>query len=105
LAGIDPDTGMPRRRVAHLSEIPAEARPLIQHLVDQRLLATDVNKETSEATIEPAHEALLRQWGLLEGWLTEDASLLAVLEGSSAPAAIGRRTIGGSLGSRTLQIA
>ena len=81
LAGIDPDTGMPRRRVAHLSEIPAEARPLIQHLVDQRLLATDVNKETSEATIEPAHEALLRQWGLLEGWLTEDASLLAVLEG------------------------
>ena len=81
LAGIDPDTGAPRRRVARLSEIPAEARPLIQHLVEQRLLATDVNKETGEATIEPAHEALLRQWGLLEGWLTEDAGLLAVLEG------------------------
>jgi formylglycine-generating enzyme required for sulfatase activity len=80
LAGIDPDTGAPRRRVARLSEIPAEARPLIQHLVDQRLLATDVSKETGEATIEPAHEALLRQWGLLEGWLTEDAGLLAVLE-------------------------
>ena len=27
LAGIDPDTGAPRRRVARLSEIPAEARP------------------------------------------------------------------------------
>jgi len=81
LAGIDPDTGAPRRRVARLSEIPAEARPLIQHLVEQRLLSTDVNKETSEATIEPAHEALLRQWGLLQGWLTEDAGLLAVLEG------------------------
>ena len=39
LAGIDPDTGAPRRRVARLSEIPAEARPLIQHLVEQRLLA------------------------------------------------------------------
>jgi hypothetical protein len=26
LAGIDPDTGAPRRRVARLSEIPAEAR-------------------------------------------------------------------------------
>ena len=75
LAGIDPDTGAPRRRVARLSEIPAEARPLIQHLVEQRLLATDVNKDTGEATIEPAHEALLRQWGLLEGWLTEDAGL------------------------------
>jgi formylglycine-generating enzyme required for sulfatase activity len=81
LAGIDPDTGAPRRRVARLSEIPAEARPLIQHLVEQRLLATDVNKDTGEATIEPAHEALLRQLGLLQGWLTEDAGLLAVLEG------------------------
>ena len=64
-----------------MSEIPAEARPLIQHLVEQRLLATDVNKDTGEATIEPAHEALLRQWGMLDGWLTEDAGLLAVLEG------------------------
>jgi formylglycine-generating enzyme required for sulfatase activity len=81
LAGIDLDTGAPRRRVARLSEIPAEARPLIQHLVEQRLLSTDVNKETGEPTIEPAHEALLRQWGLLQGWLTEDAGLLAVLEG------------------------
>ncbi|HTV31327.1 MAG TPA: SUMF1/EgtB/PvdO family nonheme iron enzyme [Xanthobacteraceae bacterium] len=81
LAGIDPDTGAPHRRVARLSEIPAEARPLIQHLVEQRLLATDLDKNTGEAIIEPAHEALLRQWGLLEGWLTEDAGLLAVLEG------------------------
>jgi formylglycine-generating enzyme required for sulfatase activity len=80
LAGIDPDTGAPRRRVARLSEIPTEARPLIQHLVDQRLLATDVAKDTGENTIEPAHEALLRQWGLLQGWLTEDSALLAVLE-------------------------
>src|ERR1700732_3884964 len=81
LAGIDPDTGAPRRRVARLSEIPAEARPLIDDLVDQHLLATDVSKDTGEKTIEPAHEALLRQWGLLDGWLAEDAGLLAVLEG------------------------
>jgi formylglycine-generating enzyme required for sulfatase activity/class 3 adenylate cyclase len=81
LAGIDPDTGSPRRRIARLSEIPPEARPLIQHLVEQRLLATDVAKDTGEKTIEPAHEALLRQWGLLQGWLAEDAGLLAELEG------------------------
>jgi formylglycine-generating enzyme required for sulfatase activity len=81
LAGIDPDTGTPRQRVARQSEIPAEARPLINHLVDQRLLATDVAKESGEQTIEPVHEALLRQWGLLQGWLAEDAGLLAVLEG------------------------
>jgi formylglycine-generating enzyme required for sulfatase activity len=81
LAGIDPDTGAPRRSVARLSEVPAEARSLIQHLIEQRLLATDVSKETGETTIEPAHEALLRQWGLLRGWLVEDAGLLTVLDG------------------------
>jgi formylglycine-generating enzyme required for sulfatase activity len=81
LAGINPDTGAPRRRVARLAEIPAEARPLIQHFVEQRLLATDVAKDTGENTIEPAHEALLRQWSLLQGWLAEDAGLLTVLEG------------------------
>src|SRR5262249_22835661 len=41
LAGIDPDSGGPRRRVARKSEIPQEARPLIDYLVEQRLLATD----------------------------------------------------------------
>jgi formylglycine-generating enzyme required for sulfatase activity len=81
LAGIDPDTGSPRQRVARQSEIPEEARPLINHLVDQRLLATDIAKQTGEQTIEPVHEALLRQWGLLQGWLAEDAGLLGVLEG------------------------
>jgi hypothetical protein len=80
LAGIDPDTGAPRRRVARLSEIPAEAQPLIRHLVEQRLLATDVAKDIGETTIEPAHEALLRQWGVLQGWLEEDAVALRVLE-------------------------
>jgi len=82
LAGIDPDTGAPRRRIARRSEIPAESRRLIDLLVEQRLLSTDVSKETGEVTIEPVHEALLRQWGLLQGWLAEDAGLLSVLEGA-----------------------
>ena len=81
LAGIDPDTGSPRRRIARCSEIPPESAPLIDLLVQQRLLATDVAKDTDEVTIEPVHEALLRQWGLLQGWLAEDAGLLGVLEG------------------------
>ena len=38
-------------------------------------------RSSGEATIEPAHEALFRQWSLLESWLAEDAALLAVLEG------------------------
>jgi len=80
LAGIDPETGAPRRRIARMAEIPEEARPLVEHLVAARLLATDVD-ENGAATIEPAHEALLRQWGLLQGWLEQDFGLLATLEG------------------------
>jgi hypothetical protein len=81
LANIDPDTGEPRRRVARLSDIPAEAAPLIRYLIELRLLATDVAKDTGEVTIEPAHEAILRQWGLLQSWLAEDFEDLATLEG------------------------
>jgi hypothetical protein len=81
LAGIDPETGEPRRYVARLSEIPEEARPLVDHLVAERLLATDISPVSRERTIEPAHEALLRQWGLLQGWLEEDFAALAAREG------------------------
>ena len=81
LANVDLDTGAPRRRVARLSEIPAVASPLIRTLIEMRLLATDVARDTGEVTVEPAHEALLRQWGLLQAWLAEDFQDLAALEG------------------------
>ncbi len=81
LAGIDPETKTQRRNVARSSQIPMEARPLIDLLVEQRLLTMDVDPASGETTIEPAHEALLRQWGILKGWLDEDFGLLATLEG------------------------
>ena len=81
LAGVDPETRTPRRRIARAAQIPSEARPLIDLLVEQRLLTRDVDAETGEATIEPAHELLLRQWGGLKSWLDEDFGLLAALEG------------------------
>lgn len=88
LAGVDPDTKSPRRNIARRSDVPAEAVPLIDLLIEERLLSTDTvlekdatGKEVRIATIEPTHEALLRQWGLLEGWLAEDFGLLATLEG------------------------
>ena len=90
LAGIDPETGSTRRRVARRADIPADAAPLIDLLVEQRLLATDRvmvrddDGERREITIEPAHEALLRQWGLLRGWLEEDFAALTTLEGVEA---------------------
>jgi tetratricopeptide (TPR) repeat protein len=81
LAGVDPETKTPRRRRAPAAQIPEEARPLIDLLVEQRLLTRDVDERTGETTIEPAHEALLRQWGRLKGWLDEDFGRLATLEG------------------------
>lgn len=81
LAGIDPDSGSPRRRIARMSEIPVEARPIVEQLVESRLLSTDVDPTTREITVEPSHEALLRQWGLLDGWLHEDLHVLTSLEG------------------------
>jgi len=81
LAGIDPETGSPRRRSARQAEIPKDAQPLLDLLVEQRLLTTDIAKDTGERTIEPAHEALLRQWVQLHDWLDEDSGLLGLLEG------------------------
>ena len=81
LAGIDPETDQPRRRVARRSEIPEETRPLIDLLIESRLLSADTDPSTGEATVEPAHEALLRQWGQLAGWLQEDKSALVALAG------------------------
>ena len=89
LAGIDPDFKTPRRNIARRADIPTEAAPLVDLLVEERLLATDTveskdaatGAESRIVTIEPAHEALLRQWGLLQGWLEEDFGLLATLEG------------------------
>ena len=81
LAGIDPETGNPRRRVARVSDIPPESLPLIEHLVEQRLIASDMREGTGEVILEPAHEALLRQWELLQNWLKEDAALLNVTDG------------------------
>jgi WD40 repeat protein len=80
LTGIDPETHSPRRRVARMRDIPEETRPLVDEMIAQRLLTTDRNDD-GEVTVEPAHEALLRQWGLLKGWLEEDLGALATLEG------------------------
>jgi hypothetical protein len=88
LAGIDPDSKSPRRNIARRSDIPPEAAPLIDLLIEERLLSSDTRaerdpatgEETRAATVEPTHEALLRQWGLLDGWLKEDFGLLAALE-------------------------
>jgi WD40 repeat protein len=83
MAGIDRHSNLPYRKVAPLSQVPPESRALIEHFVDYRLLATDKNPQ-GETTIEPAHEALLRQWTKLRNWLLEEAAPLATLESVKA---------------------
>jgi formylglycine-generating enzyme required for sulfatase activity len=81
LAAIDPDSGLARRRVARIGEIPSDARALIDRLVEQHLVLIDVAREGREATVELAHEAILRQWPALKNWLIEDSPLLIVIDG------------------------
>ena len=88
LAGVDPDTRAVRRNIADYSDIPDDAKPLLDLLVEERLLSTDVRRELDPATgrerrvktIEPAHEALLRNWSVLADWLAADITLLSTLE-------------------------
>ena len=75
---INAEGGYARRR-ARFDDLPRRALPLLRRFVDARLLVTDRDPQNRE-TIEVAHEALLRTWPLLGGWLAEDQDKLRLLE-------------------------
>jgi len=75
---INAEGGYARRR-ARFDDLPRRALPLLRRFVDARLLVTDRDPQKRE-TIEVAHEALLRTWPLLGGWLAEDRDKLRLLE-------------------------
>ncbi|MGZ8214200.1 MAG: nSTAND1 domain-containing NTPase [Methylosarcina sp.] len=56
----------------NLSGFPAEAAPVINHLIDKRLLAIKKGFEEDQEKVEPAHEALIRQWKRIRNWLIDD---------------------------------
>ncbi|MCX6030811.1 MAG: hypothetical protein NT169_16135, partial [Chloroflexi bacterium] len=66
-----------RRRV-HLDDLPVGLHPLARRLAgaEARLLVTDHDPATRHATSEVVHEALIRQWGRLRGWLDADRAYL-----------------------------
>ena len=70
LATINPDNDQPLRRVARYGDLPADSRPLIDALVEKRLLVRD--ERGGQVVIEVALESLLRQWDELAGWLREE---------------------------------
>jgi WD40 repeat protein len=67
LATINPVNNQPIRRLAKLDDLPLESHPLILALVEKRLLLTD--QRNGNTIVEVTHEALLRQWDVLAGWL------------------------------------
>jgi WD40 repeat protein len=62
------------RRSARFDTLPARARPLLERLAKARLLI--IQKEQDATIVEVAHEALLRKWPLLRGWLDEEREFL-----------------------------
>jgi WD40 repeat protein len=70
---VDPE-GEYVRRPAAVDAIPPRAQPLIDRLAKARLLT--MHDEQGVRTVEVAHEALLRKWPLLRGWLDEEREFL-----------------------------
>jgi WD40 repeat protein len=89
LVRIDELDAPPKRRVALRGELPAESLPLVRHLVDRRLLVED--RRGGETTVEVSHEAVLRHWKALGGWIAEDREDLRALEAVLAAAQDWRR--------------
>lgn len=62
------------RKSASWSELPPAAAPLLERLLGARLLTA--TERDGERVIEVSHEALLRDWPTLRGWLDEEREFL-----------------------------
>jgi WD40 repeat protein len=71
LATINPDNDQPLRRLARWDDLPTASHPLIQAMVEKRLLVKSTRD--GQTVIEVALESLLRQWDALGYWLRIEA--------------------------------
>ena len=88
LARIDRETKEVQRRVARQREVPPDLQPLARALIERRLLVvragrggSDAAEAVDAATLEVAHEALLRRWTTLAELLAQDRDSLLLLDG------------------------
>ena len=88
LARIDRESKTPQRRIARHSELPTDLLGLARALTQRRLLVLKLaavdqphGSEGETATLEVAHEALLRRWPTLVDILAEDRDALLLLDG------------------------
>jgi WD40 repeat protein len=64
------------RRIAMKGELGEGSWPLVKQLADARLVVTSSNAASQE-TVEVVHEALIRNWGELRGWMETDRGFRA----------------------------
>ena len=60
------------RRLATKAELGAVNWALVKQLADARLVVTSRSEEAQVETVEVVHEALIRNWGELRGWMDTD---------------------------------
>jgi formylglycine-generating enzyme required for sulfatase activity/energy-coupling factor transporter ATP-binding protein EcfA2 len=93
LAAVDEHGGAVRKR-GPLMALDAGEREIVDRLVAARLLVTDTDAEGA-ATVEVAHEAVLRHWQRFQRWLDDNRALelwrqrLHTFADSGAPIPIG----------------
>jgi tetratricopeptide (TPR) repeat protein len=66
------EEGTDTRQRVRLKDLDAAVHPVVKSFVKERLLVMSRNEETSEETIEVAHEALIRRWERLKELLNKD---------------------------------
>lgn len=64
------------RRRATLTELGEETQSLVKTLADERLVVTSRVAGSVEDTVEVSHEALVRHWSHLKGWVEADRQFL-----------------------------
>ena len=57
------------KRKATRAQVGEENWGWVEFFANKRLLVTDRDRTTQEQTVEIIHEALIREWGMLRGWI------------------------------------
>jgi WD40 repeat protein len=76
----------------------SEVEAVVAALADRRLLVTSRDPTSGESVVELVHEALIREWGLLRQWLSEDHEFLVWREDLEADYAQWTTSTGGHPG-------
>jgi WD40 repeat protein len=85
LVRLDGPAANPLRLIAVEKRLPEDAQAFAERLVRQSIFSR--SRRTDETTIEIIHEAVLRNWVPLKGWLKEEADKLKIRDTLKSAAA------------------